>query len=142
MNQTQKLLQSVVENARTGLNACQDLLKKAEDEGMRRELMTLSEQYQGLQRDAEAALVDAGARPHAQSPMGRAGMWMGIQMDTVTDRSPSHIADIAIQGATMGVISMTRDRADLPDADANAQGLASNFITTQQDAIERMKGFL
>lgn len=142
MDQTQKLLQSVVENARTGLNACEQLMERTKDEEMRRELMTLREQYQGFQRDAEQALYDAGGRPHAQNPMARAGMWMGLQLNTMTDTSAGHIADMIIQGTTMGVIGMTKDRNEFADADANAQGIASNFVTTQQDSIERMKKFL
>ena len=74
--------------------------------------------------------------------MARMGMWMGIQMDTMMDATPSHIADMLIQGATMGVVGMTRDRNDLPDADAHAQGIASSFITAQQENIDRLKTYL
>lgn len=142
MTQTQKLLQSVVENARTGLDACEQLLKIVDDPEMRKELLTQREQYQGFVRDGENALYAAGARPHAKGPMQRMGMWMGIKMDTLTDTTPNHIADMLIQGLTMGIIGMTRDRNDNPDADAHAQGIAANFITTQQDAIDRCKARL
>jgi hypothetical protein len=74
--------------------------------------------------------------------MGRVGMWMGIQMNTMTDSSASHIAEIAIQGATMGVIETMRDRASLPEADANAQGIAYGFIAAQEEDIEAFKQFL
>ena len=37
---------------------------------------------------------------------------------------------------------MTRDRRELDEADAQAQGLASDLITAQQSAIERLKAFL
>ena len=102
----------------------------------------MREQYQGFQRDAEQALAEAGAHPHAQNPMQRMGMWMGLKFNTMTDASARHIADVLIQGVTMGVIGMTKDRNDLPEASAYAHGVASNFITTQQDAIERLKNYL
>lgn len=142
MDQTQKLLQSIVENARTGSDACEQLLTHTKDAGMRQELMTQRDQYQAFARDAEKSLYEAGGQPHAKNPLSRMGMWMGMQMNTLTDSSSAHIADMMIQGATMGVVGMTRDRNDLPDADANAQGIASNFITCQQNSIERMKQFL
>ena len=142
MNQTQKLLQSVVENARVGLDACEQLLQFAKEPEIRQELMHEREQYQTFQRDAEQSLYDAGARPHAQNPLSRAGMWVGLRVNTLTDDSASHLADIIIQGATMGVIGMTRDRNDLPDADAHAHDIASQFITAQQESIERLKNLL
>jgi len=129
MDDTQKLLQSIVENARTGLDACD-------------QLMTQREQYQTFAHNAEKALYAAGGRPHAKSPMGRMGMWMGIQMNTLTDDSASHIAEMLIEGATMGVIEMTRDRDALSGADAGAQGIASDFIAAQQNNIEAMKQFI
>ena len=141
-NHTQELLQSIVENARTGLDACDQLIEKAKDAAIRDHLMTQRAQYQSFAQDAERALYAAGGQPHRKNPMERAGMWVGLQLNTLTDASPSHIAEIAIQGATMGVIGMTRDRAQLSDAGAEAQGIASNFITVQQQNIDSLKSFL
>lgn len=142
MNQTHQLLQCIVENARTGADACDQLLSRTDDIEVRRELMLQRQQYQEAARDAETRLYGEGVEPKPKGPMARAGMWMGMQINTMMDRSPSHIADIVIQGATMGVVEMTKARNSYPDADAEAQGIAANFITRQQEAIDRMKAFL
>ena len=142
MDETQKLLQSIVENARTGMDACEQLLKKTEDAGLRDELMEEKGAYEGFAREAEQALFAAGAEPHAKGPLARAGMWMGIQMNTMTDTTDAHIAEMLIQGAAMGVAGMTRDRNDLPDADKHAHDIAANFITAQEEAMQRLKKFL
>ena len=139
MDDTQKLLQSVVENARTGLDACEQLIRKTKDAAVRDQLMTQRERYQSFAQDAERALCAAGGQPHAKNPMGRRGMWMGIQMNTMTDDSASHIAEIVIQGATMGVVELTKARHAYADADPDAQCIAGDFISGQQESIERMK---
>lgn len=141
-NQTQELYQSIVENARTGLDACNQLIEKTKDAALRDELMSQRAVYQNFAQDAERALYAAGAQPHTKSMASRAGMWMGIQMNTLMDASPSHIAELAIQGTTMGVIGMTRDQGNLSQASAEAQGMASAFIQSQQDAIDKLKGLL
>ncbi len=142
MNQTHQLLQAIVENARTGADACDQLLSRTDDIEIRRELMLQRQQYQEAARDAETRLYNEGVEPQPKGPMARAGMWMGMQINTMMDRSPSHIADIVIQGSTMGVVEMTKARNSYPDADAHAQGIAANFITQQQEAIDRLKTFL
>lgn len=142
MNQTEKLLQSLVENARMGEDACDQLLSRAEDMQMRQELMLEKQQYAEIARDAEQRLCDMGVKPRPKGMAARMGMWMGMQMNTAMDKSASHIADIVIQGATMGIVEMTKARNSNQDADAEAQGIASNFITRQQDAIDRLKAFL
>ncbi len=131
-----------MENARTGADACDQLLSRTDDIEIRRKLMLQRQQYQEAARDAETRLYNEGVEPQPKGPMARAGMWMGMQINTMMDRSPSHIADIVIQGSTMGVVEMTKARNSYPDADAHAQGIAANFITQQQEAIDRLKTFL
>ena len=142
MNQTQKLLQMIVENGRMGEDACDQLLSRTENMEMRKELMQEKQDYAAAARDAEALLYDQGVKPEPKGPMARMGLWMGMQINTAMDKSNSHIADIVIQGATMGVVELTKARNTYTDAGAEAQGIASNLITKQQEAIERLKTFL
>lgn len=142
MDQTQNLLQKVAEGARTGAEACAQLMERTPDPGMRDELLAQRDQYENCARDAEHALLDLGGTVKSPNPATIASMWMGTRMNTLADATNGHIAEIAIRGATMGVIQATRDRNTCPDADANAQGIASAYITAQQDGIERMKQFL
>lgn len=141
-NQTQKLLQSIVENARTGLDACEQMMDKTKDAALRDELMTQRTEYQKFAQDAERALNAEGAQPHAKSMMSRAGMWMGIQMNTMMDTTTPHLAELLIQGSTMGIVGMTRDQGNLPQASAEAQGIATAFIQSQQKAVDRLKKLL
>ncbi len=142
MDQTRILLQSIVENARMGADACGQLLDRCADEGMRQELTREWAFYEGAARSAEDQLQARGIRPHPKGAMARMGMWMGMQFNTMTDSSASHMAEITIQGASMGVVEITKMRNSCPDASAEAQGVASNLITQQQEAIERLKAFL
>ena len=142
MSQTEKMLQSIIENARMGEDACDQLLSRTDDEALRQELFTQRQQYADASRAAEQQLCNGGAHPHPKGPMARMGMWMGMQMNTMMDRSAAHIADMLIQGASMGIVEITKARNSLPDADAQAQGIADQLITMQQDSIERLKPFL
>lgn len=145
MNETIQLLKDVVKNARTGEEAINQLMEKVETPEMRGELDREREQYRAAARDAESALVSAGGRADADAAPGmmqKAGMWVGTQMNTLTDRSNAHIAEMVIQGATMGIIEMTKARNTCPDADADAAGLASRFIVEQNDIIDRQKAYL
>ena len=142
MNQTIELLQRTLENARMGEDAFGQLLDKARDQQLRAELMYQQEQYRATVRTAEEQLYAQGGVPHAKSGPARVGAWLGMEMETMWDRSPQHMADMVIQGQTMGVIEMTKARSEYADADPQAQGLASEFVAKQQDGIERMKAFL
>ena len=142
MNDTVQLLKDVVRSARTGETSVQHLLDKAEGESMRGELERERQSYRETARQAEQALTNLGEQPEPVGMMAKAGMWIGTEMNTLTDRSDAHIAEMVIQGATMGIIELTRTRGACPDADPSAAGLASRFIVDQNDIIERQKARL
>ena len=142
MNQTIQLLQDVVRNARTGQAAAEQLLNRVENPEMRGELAVERDRYRAAAQEAERALSDSGGEPEPVGLMARAGMWLGTQMNTLTDTSNAHIAEMVIQGATMGVIEMTKARNTYPDADSLASGIASRFIVMQNDIIDRQKAYL
>ena len=142
MNQTEKLLQTIVENGRMGEDACDQLLTRTQDSELRKELMIEKQHYAAAARDAEMQLCNMGIKPTPKGPMARMGLWMGMQINTAVDQTSSHIADIVIQGLTMGVIELTKARNSYTDAGAEAQGIASDLITKQQESIDRLKSFL
>ena len=142
MNQTYKLLQSIVENARTGADACDQLLKKTDDEKMRDELMAEKQHYEQFAKDAEKAIADMGHHLHPKGMMERCGMRIGMEFNTMIDKTSTHIAEMLIEGATMGVVEITKAKNTFTEADAHAQGIASDMIVKQQEAIERLKSFL
>ena len=142
MNETIQLLRDVARNARTGEEAIDQLMEKVESAEMRDELRRERDQYRASARDAESALAAAGGQAEPVGMMQKAGMWVGTQMNTLTDRSNAHIAEMVIQGATMGIIEMTKARNTCPDADDRAAELASRFIVEQNDIIDRQKAYL
>ena len=109
---------------------------------MRDELMLERQHYQQCVRDAEKAISEMGREPHPKGMAARMSMWMGMQMNTMIDKTSTHIAEMLIEGATMGIVEMTKAKNTFARADAHAQGIASDMIVKQQEAIERLKGFL
>ena len=142
MDQTAKVAKTLSETARMGISAIDMLLTKVENDQMREELLREKRGYEKCDRKAEEIMQDYGVKAKAPGPMQRAGTWMGIQMDTLTDRTPSHIADMLIQGSSMGIVEMTRAKNENPEAEKRALDLADEYLTGEKDSIERLKAFL
>ena len=53
-----------------------------------------------------------------------------------------HIAEMMINGTTMGIVDMTKKLNQLDEADAGAKKLAEEFIRGQQKSIEVLKQHL
>ena len=142
MDQNIHLLKNVVSSARTGIEAVTMLLEKTNDPALREELLRQKAQYQEVELSAETRLGQLGETPNPKGAMERAGAWIGVNMSTIADKTPSHMADMIIQGNTMGVVEVTRARNACPQADPIARDLADRLIGVSQQGIERAKGFL
>ncbi len=141
MNQTENLLQAIWENGRMGEDALKLLIDDCSDK-LRQDMAAQKARYADAARDAEQRLYQMNLKPRGRGPAARAGLWMGMRMNTLTDKSEAHIADILVQGATMGILDLTKARNSNPDADANAQGMAAALIEGQQAFIDCMKAYL
>ena len=142
MDQNAKLTKVMCETARMGAEAVSMLLNKTDDEGMRETMLSQKAMYEKFDREGEKMLKQAGQHVKKQGPLARAGTWMGIQMDTMMDNTPSHLADMLIQGSTMGVIEITRAKSENPEADGKAVELADQYLKEENENIERLKKYL
>ena len=77
------------------------------------------------------------------SIMSKMGATMGINMEVMKDNSDSRIADMLIQGFTLGVLNISK-RIDNyeKDVDKNVMNLAKEFKKFQQGNVELLKKYL
>ena len=65
---------------------------------------------------------------------------MGILFNTAVDNTPSHIADLMIQGNNMGVVGITKLKNSEPDN--GYAPLCDEFVQMSERNIEKLKSFL
>ena len=142
MNETQRLLSSLTEAAHMGADSVSMLMKKTEDPAMREELRRIAARYERTETRAKEHLTETGGKAKGANPMAKMGACMGVQMDTATDRSTSHLADMLIQGVTMGIIDIQKELAACGGADEESRRLAGEFLEDESREIEKLKGML
>ncbi len=141
---TKKFLDSLYKNVKMGADSIIDLMPKVTNEKMRAELTTQLEHYEGFAKDIRSLLFELGEEPKEESFMAKAMTKMGISFNTMVDQSASHIADIMIQGATMGVTDTTKLVREYENTSCSedALKLARESIKYEEESIERLKSFL
>jgi len=142
VDHNREFLAEITRSARMGKEATAVLMDKVEDETLRREISQRKAEYTDLEHRADDLLANSGADPEPLPAMSKAGLWMGMQMETLTDRSDSHIAELMIRGSGMGVIEITKDKKRFSEAKKETMDLADSFIAMEEGGIERMKRFL
>ena len=75
--------------------------------------------------------------------MGKMMANMGIKKEVITDNSDSHMADVLIQGISMGSINMEKKIDDYKDKILGKDlRYAKKFLKFEQEKIEELKKYL
>ena len=142
MKNSKEILSSVVKTAQMGQTGIRSVLDTSMRPSLRKALESQLREYDSIETEAHTIASQRGWELKELDPGARMMTDMMTRMKLHGRNTDSKIADMMIQGATMGVIDATKARNQYPDANAEAHGLASEYITHSQDALERMKQFL
>ena len=141
-NPNLKVLKELHKGAQMGINALSYVSDKVTDDGFKRELSTQYNQYEDILTRVTDLYNDYGEVPANFNFKDDVMTWMGIQMSTVSDKSPSKISELLIQGNTMGIIEGRRLLNNNPNVEVNIKKTLDDFVTLQENSVTKLKNFL
>lgn len=137
-----EFLNKIYKNSVTGSESISFLKEKVEDKNLLSDLQYQHMEYQNIQNRTSTELSKLGEVPKEQTPFAELGMWSGIQMNTMLDRSPDKIAEMMIQGSTMGIIDMVRTIKQFPDVPEASKQIGEDLIKLEENSMQKMKQYL
>ena len=140
MEKPADFLEEIYRGAKMGVETIDTVLNKVNDPKMKEELIREQHDFRKFEMKAMEELVKNNQEPKDLPAVQKMGAWMGIQMNTVVDSSPSHIADLMIQGNNMGIVGITKTKNRHTPCRYDA--LADELVQMQQRHIEQLKPFL
>lgn len=136
------ILNEIAKAAKTGRDSVDYVLDKVGEEKMRDSLSSEYTEYSKIVDRVNEQFDKYGETPDDQPMMTKMMGWTGVQLNTIADKSNSHIAEIIIQGNDMGIVKCQKLLNHNPRADEEVINILNDFITMQQHNIEKMKTFL
>lgn len=145
MNRQCELLEKIYKDASMGRFSTQKLLEnlKGKDNKITGVVESIFQDYSSFEQKAKEALVAQDKKPEEEGNMAKMMSSMGIFKEVLTDNSDSAIADLLIQGLSMGEIEMQK-RVDNASDDINKDDLklAKDFLKFQQKSQKKLKKYL
>jgi len=142
MNGNMELLNYIYQNAQMGTSTIEQLLGIAQDEAFQRQLQSQYDEYKDITGQAKKLLRDNGCDEKGLSAFEKARTYLMINMQTLADKSSSHIAEMMIIGSNMGVIDAIKNSGKYRHADAEILGLMEKLRITEENNINALKAFL
>lgn len=141
-NDDKDLLGGINKLCQTGMEATKTVIPKVNNQQLKNELQEQYNDYSSARSETEQALVSAGVMPQEQSLISKGTMWGSIQLHTIGDSSADHIAEIMINGTTMGIIDMTKHIGSCRNADKKTIDYAKSFVENEERHVDNLKAFL
>lgn len=136
-----ELLNYVYQNAKMGSQSISQIIPKVSNQHMQQALLDQLSQYQDIVNQASDMLIDLNATPK-ESVVDKFSSKAGIALNTMTDTSASHIAEMMINGNTMGIIDITRKINESKGCSQDVCDLCDNLLQIEENGAHCMKQFL
>ena len=139
-----ELAEEMYKNVTMGSDAYLYILPHVEDSRLKTDMTAALCYYEKLTGKIKEAAEEAGASLRESGMMAKMATRAGIAMNTVTDKTTSHIAEMLIEGCTMSVTTATKlknhyeDKTDL----CHLVKLCTDWAKFEEDHIERLKAYL
>lgn len=137
-----EFLNNVYRNAEMGRDGLYFVLRKTDDPAFRKLVETQLMEYQSLMDDTEEQMRAAGKEPRPTAPIAKAMVRMTAQRKAIADNSPSALADMLIQGSSMGVTKVAKEISRFTELSQQSMELAHRLKKTEENNIEQMKQYL
>ena len=128
--------------AKMGMDSISYLAPKVSDKEMRKILVSMYSQYGNIQSQVNQHFEKYGEIPDSTPFKDKMMSFAGVQLNTLKDRSNSHIAEIMIQGTLMGVIECQKILNCKLDIQKSTTELIKDFNKFQRDNIDKLNAFL
>lgn len=140
MDANETLLQELYKNTTMGGDSIINLMDKVENKDMRREMTNELSRYREYTNKVTKLLNDRGLKPEEPSMAAKAGSKIGMAFNTMLDTTTSHIAEMMINGATMGIINIEKQLNNGPDGEARQ--LAEEILDFEKSTSDNLARFL
>jgi len=138
-----KILKEIHKATKMGMDSISFVAEKLDDNKLKDNLSFQYTQYGQVMDRVNKLYENYGEIPEDKNVMNTIMGWTGVQMNTINDKTPSHIAEMMIQGTTMGIIEgrkLMNNEAN--QASKDVKDLLNNFVTFQENNVEQLKKFL
>jgi hypothetical protein len=126
--QNQELLEEIYKATKMGMEATQLVIPKIHNSDLKEDIEAQCDSYAEFAEKSERMLKQNHKEPDKQNPLQKATLWGAIELNTLANTSTEHIAEIMINGTTMGIVDLTKKLNELDEVDAGSKKLAMEWV--------------
>lgn len=142
MNGNAELLNFVYQNSQMGINTIEQLLEIAKDNTFKEHLKKQLEGYLDIHKTAKSMLNENGYDEKGVRSLEKLKTYLMINIQTLSNKTASHISEMMISGSTMGVTDALKNIHKYEDAEKDILKLMKQLKSFEESNIENLKKFV
>ena len=145
MNEKNELLVFVYKNAEMGAFSTEKLIERLKNKENKIKALLEEEhkEYNNFVKKCKKILKSNNIEPQENSMFTKMQSGMGIAVETMMDNSDAALAQMLVEGFTMGVVqTTTKISAYKSIVDKSTLSIAKKYLKFQEDEIEKLKEFM
>ncbi len=142
MNGNAELLNFIYQNSQMGVETIDQLIDIVEDESFKIHLQSELDEYRDINTTAKELLNTNGYHEKGINALDKMKAYLMINMQTMRDKSTSHIAEMLITGSNMGVVDAIRNIDQYQDAEKDILDLMKKLLKFEENNIKQLKNFI
>ena len=142
MDGNTELLNFVYQNSQMGVITIKQLLEIAEDADFRKQIQSQMEEYQKINSKAKEMLEENGCDEKGLGTLEKVRTYLMIDVQTLMDKSTSHLAEMMLIGSTMGIVNSTRNLRKYKDAKKEILHLMDDLLKFEDGNFKQLRAFL
>ncbi len=145
MDENLEMLEYLYKASSMGHSSSEDLLAalKDKDNKIKKTLENINKEYEKFEKESSKLLKKYKTEPKTAGLMADIMSKMSIKMEVKKDNSDSSMADMLIQGLTMGNLEIDKRISNFEKyIDKDILNLAKSFRKFGEEYIEKLKQFL
>lgn len=145
MNENEEILEYIYQTSNMGYQSTKDLIDslKGKDNKIKKLVEEINKNYEKYAKETEKLLNKQDLKAKPVGMMAKAMSKMSINKEIISDNSDANIADMLIQGLTMGNLELSKHIDNYEKtADKKTINLAKNLRKFGEEYIEKLKVYL
>ena len=142
MDRNADYLADIYRGVRMGAETLDTIINRTDSQRIKNELAREKDIYRDFQNKVVSEMRVRNQKPQEATQAKKRMAKMGIYLNTSLDKTPSHIADLVIQGNNMGIIGMNKAINHHRLCDKKITNLANELISIQRQNIDNLTQFL
>lgn len=142
MSGNTELLNFVYQNSQMGIESLSQLIELSDDEEFKACMEKQLEKYREFNKEARRILEEHGHNEKSIGMFDKLKTYLMINLQTMNDKSASHMAQMLIEGSSMGVTNALQDLRKYEEADTEILRLMRKLYKFEEKNVETYKAFL